>query len=96
MKRAIGYINVVGCVGLLVICAVALVNGEIDADTGTILPFIAIVVTSVSGIYLFAARRNTELARLESIITQNAILQLKLEHDKLKQQAAADKVKSEK
>jgi hypothetical protein len=90
MRRAISYINVVGCAGLLVICVVALANGEIDAETGTILPFIAIVVTSVSGIYLFAARRNSRLAELERIITESAILQLKTERDKAKQQAAED------
>jgi hypothetical protein len=88
MNRVVGYIHLLGCVGLLIICVVALANGEINAQTGTVLPFVAIVVTSVSGVYLFAAMRNNRLAQLERIIAENATLQLKLEQDKLKQQLA--------
>jgi len=88
MKQAIAYINLVGCIGLLIFCLVALATEDIGDSAEAMFAFIAIVVTTVSGIYLFAVRRNKRLAELESIITQNAMLQLKLEQDKLKQQLA--------
>jgi hypothetical protein len=75
---------------LLIFCIISLISQykDIVSDAGSLFAIITIIVTTVSGIYLFVVGRNKRLAELESTITQNATLELKIEQAKLKQQLA--------
>lgn len=90
MNTLLSYVHILGCIGWTIFGSVlALDKNERMFQGEALVATIALLITTGTGIYLFAIGRNRQFTRLQQLGLDNSILQKQIEHAKLRQQLEA-------
>jgi len=85
MNTFVSYLHLLGCVGWTVFLIVAIVNSPQQVLTGdALVASIALLLTTASGIYLFAIGRTKAFSRINRLELENAILEKEIRKVELK------------
>jgi hypothetical protein len=93
----ISYINLLGCIGwiLFLLWGTVATNEFKQVDTPEVIFLGLLLITAISGIYLFAIGRNSRFTRLNKLKLDNAILEKQIEQAKLRNQLEAMRTKGD-